>query len=203
MKKIIFGVFLIQITLILVWGLIWQQGRSSGTVYIDSQTGITVNQNTPDSTVISFYELLSAKRYEPAIMLLTEPSRDLYTPDFLEEQTLRTRTENAELIKVFPPKISRDLALVSYIRIVYFEQPTAIVGLSALKFDQKKWEIIRDEITITEDRLPEVINLALDLARTMRNDPLERLTSEQREQVSRQVIALLQSFEDAKEQLKP
>ncbi len=197
MKKLIGVIFVIQLLLIAGWGV--YQARAMGDVsFVDEKTGIMVKQDTPESALISYYELTASDAYESAYRLLSKESQEAITVDVMKNLVERTRMEDARLAKVFPGKVKGDVGLVAYVRTAAFgDRESAILGMAVLELEDGRWVVLKTMDHYSNDQVKEVIRMALDLEDEMAADPLSEFDEYQKGQIGRQVRAMKQTHQQA------
>lgn len=208
MKKIITGVFLVQIFLIGFWGIASQKWALGEAIKVDPETGIVVKQDTPENAITSYYELLSRKQYEKVRELITPGSRELIDAKTMEDMIKRTRMENAVLEKVFPAAVDGDLAVAGYVRSATIEGKVFMVGLAVFKINNNKWEKIESAQELSLEELERVIKMAIkvedDMLAAEKNDyGISGFTSkEQVGMITNQVTAMSQNHKQSLVQLQ-
>ncbi|MBO8169798.1 MAG: hypothetical protein H0Z35_11535 [Thermoanaerobacteraceae bacterium] len=193
MRKLIAAILVIQMLVISGWGV--YEARAVGDVsFVDEVTGIVVKQDTPENTLISYYELIKNGAYESAYCLLTRESREAVSVDMIKELVERTGMHGAELAKIFPAEVDGELALVPYIRTAYFNKESAILAISVMEIQDGHWCILKSIEHYSDEQLKKILTMAIEISDELGRDPLEEFNDYQQGQVQRQIKAMRQTY---------
>lgn len=214
MKK---SIFVLAILLQLFGIAIWALAQEKGGNLVDEKSGIVINTDTPEETVISYFELLRKQRYEAAAALQTPVSQKSFDAANLKYRESLVKMSGASIAKVFPAQTVEDLALVGHIREVTFlgnPETNAVVGITLLKQDQGtgKWQIINDMKEIAPVEIPIFLKQMIILDNSMAKTDLafSNLSPYQIKQVQAQIKSLqqltqknLDDYEELQKNAKP
>lgn len=178
MKKLIVGVFIVQIAILVALGI--PVGGAANGVWKDPQSGIVVRQDNPVNTVKSYYNLLEHESYDFAVLLFEQMIRDNVNGDVLRASEEQGGLVDAQLVKITSSTVIDNYAVAALIRLPKDTPEQPAMSLITLREIEGKWEITQDmsNTEITEIKL--VFERALEVCLQVLKDPFPTLTEEQK-----------------------
>ncbi|MGI6065708.1 MAG: hypothetical protein ACOYI2_04355 [Bacillota bacterium] len=195
MKRLILGVFLLQVMIVVALGI--PAGGAANAQWWDEGTGLLVKQENPAKTIESFFRLMENDGFDAAVLLFTEEERAYLSGDSLKENFQNTQINGSKLIKVFPSSITGTYAVVASLRTIDFknEGVQPVISFHTLVEKNGKWEIIQLLNNANIMDVKQIIERALEVSNRVLNDPLMEFDQDQKASIimqaemGRQVLA--------------
>ncbi|MGI6684700.1 MAG: hypothetical protein ACOX47_04290 [Bacillota bacterium] len=178
MKKLIVGIFLVQIVILVALGI--PAGGAANAIWKDDQSGIVVRQDNPGNTVESYYHLLDQESYDAAVLLFEKVVQENINGDLLRASQEYNGLINAKLVKVVPSSVIGDYAIVALIQILESAPEQPAISLVTLRQSEGKWEIVHDMNNPELDVIKQVFERAVEVCQKITKEPFTGLTEEQR-----------------------
>lgn len=177
MKKLIVGLFIIQIAILIALGI--PAGGAINGVWKDKATGIVVRQDNPANTTESYYKLLDSKSYDAAVLLFEKEVQQSVNGDLLKA-SIESTLEETELIKVIPSNTIGNYAVAASIHVIKSAPEQPAVSLITLRQTEGKWEIVQQMNNADLTEIKEIYERALEVCIQITKEPLTELSETQR-----------------------
>lgn len=197
------------ITLIIVLSIASTGLSFSPSVYVDGASGVQVNRNTPEYTIVSYYELLNKRGYDGAYQLFTPAFQKLVSPQDMENQLKNLTVKSSRMTRIFPAKQVNNYAAVGYLRNLIPLGPNeeqVVLAVNFLTRDSfgSRWSIMGSPSEIPDNVLVSFYNELLDLDKEIETGVLglTGYTEKQKAQIAKQVKAQVSAHQNQLEQVK-
>ena len=187
MKRLILGVFLLQVLIVAFLGI--PAGGAADAQWRDEDTGLLVRQETPAKTMESFYRLAENDGFDAAVLLFTEEEQVYLNGDILEAYFQNMQMNDSKLIKVFSSSITGEYAVVASLSEIDFknEGVQPVVSFHTLTEKNGKWEIIQMLNDAELLHVKQIFERALEVSDRILKDSLAEFDQDQKENIIVQV----------------
>lgn len=177
MKKLIVGIFIVQIVILAALGI--PAGGAANAIWKDQATGIIVRQDNPANTVTSYYQLLDNQSYDGAIALFEAQVRENVNGDLLKASLESEGLDQAKLVKVIPSGVLGKYAVAASVRVAESTPEQPLISLITLRENEGKWEIFQDLNNLELEEVREIFERALEVCALIVKDPFTGLSEAQ------------------------
>lgn len=201
MKRVILGVFLIQVLIIAFVGI--PASGAANAIWRDPQSGMVVSQDTPENALLSFYQLVEKNNYQAAVQIFSKEDQVNMNGDLLQAYFQSTGLDKARLVRVFASPVVGENAVAASIRMVDTGEKglQPMISFHTLKLSGNRWELIQQLDQSDIGRVKLVFERALDVADLILKDSLPGLSNEQKQFVYSQTAAGRQMMESSLQQI--
>jgi hypothetical protein len=177
-KKLIIGVFILQIIILAYLGI--PAGGAANAVWRDAQTGLVVRQDNPTHTIESYRNLVKHESYDAAVLLFEPAVQKSINGDLLRASEEFTGQNKAELVKVISSNVIGDYAVAAMIQILESAPEQPVISLLTLRQAEGKWEIVQDMYNADLNEIQQVFERAIEVCQAIMKEPFANLTETQR-----------------------
>ena len=201
MKKLILGIFLVQIVIIGFFGI--PAGGAATAVWRDQQTGLLANQSSPQQALSSFYQLVAEDGYQGAVSIFSAADQASINSDLLAAYFQQSGLAKAKMIGVYAAPAVGGVDVAATVQLVDNGTGTVqpMVAFHTLKLSSGRWEIVQQVDQANPLEIKMVLERAVKLCDIILGDALNGLTPAQKDQVVQQVTTGRQMMVENLEQI--
>ena len=177
-------------------------------ISVDGASGIQVNRNTPENTIISYHELLNKSGYNSAYQLYTPAFQKEISPQDLENQLKNLTVRSSRVSKIFSAKQVKNYAAVAYLRNLKpskVDEEQVVLAVNFLTRDRfgSRWSIMGSPSELPDNILVVFYNELIKLDKEIESgvSELTGYTDKQKVQIEKQVKAQLNAHESQQSEI--
>ncbi|MEL7563506.1 MAG: hypothetical protein AAGU27_01285 [Dehalobacterium sp.] len=184
MKKLIAGIFIVQIIVLVALGI--PAGGAANAIWKDEVSGVVVRQDNPVNTIDSYYRLLDNESYDAAVLLLEKDVQENVNGDILKASLESIGWQETNLVKLIPSSVVGNYAVVASVRTVNSNPDEPALSIATLRQVEGKWEIIQQMNNSDLEEVKQVLERAVEVCDLIVKDPFPGLSDTQRTNIKTQ-----------------